>query len=280
MPKQIELYEAKFEEWSTPNRLYCPVPTCSTFIPPKLYSSRISTPTNGELNSSNFTFSPQTSQLMEQVACTMCHDSVCTKCRSLMHDGDCPESDMEPELEACLKELKIKRCPKCRSGVRRTLGCARIECRCGTRFCFHCLELSCAGQCSFMPTHATGSQAYENRENGIIDRHHGDSSLSRDSQRAIILKDANYEHKFQYAQLHNDSNGNTLHECIICAKHLRAVQISESKKPSLILNDTEKDSNVSHKRAKGSEIAWEYRCGMIVCGICKDAYTKVHAAMP
>ena len=117
-------------------------------------------------------------------------------------------------------------------------------------------------------------------ENGIIDRHHGDSFLSRDSQRAIILKDANYEHKFQYAQLHNDSNGNTLHECIICAKHLRAVQISESKKPSLILNDTEKDSNVSHKRAKGSEIAWEYRCGMIVCGICKDAYTKVHAAMP
>ena len=31
--EEIDLFKLKYEEWSTPNRVYCPVKTCSTFIP-------------------------------------------------------------------------------------------------------------------------------------------------------------------------------------------------------------------------------------------------------
>ncbi|KAI9717791.1 MAG: hypothetical protein M1812_004520 [Candelaria pacifica] len=34
--QEIALYRSKYEEWSTPNPLYCPVPSCSAFIPPRL----------------------------------------------------------------------------------------------------------------------------------------------------------------------------------------------------------------------------------------------------
>ncbi|KAI9695353.1 MAG: hypothetical protein M1836_006473 [Candelina mexicana] len=34
--QETALYRMKYEEWSTPNPLYCPVPSCSAFIPPRL----------------------------------------------------------------------------------------------------------------------------------------------------------------------------------------------------------------------------------------------------
>ncbi|KAH8685646.1 hypothetical protein BGZ60DRAFT_97103 [Tricladium varicosporioides] len=158
---EVELYKAKHEEWSTPDRIYCPVPTCSTFISPKTYTESTK-PIESSLLPADW--QPiDVSQVSEQtklpepatrnvkpiVACPKCCTSICTKCRSFTHTGDCKESDLEPELAAVLKKWRIKRCPKCRAGVRRMFGCAHIECRCGAHFCWVCLSpiTTCGGGC-------------------------------------------------------------------------------------------------------------------------------------
>ncbi|ELR04327.1 hypothetical protein VC83_04024 [Pseudogymnoascus destructans] len=184
---QVDLYKAKFEEWRTPDRFYCPVPTCSTFIPPRLIkeasrqnqikqtSSEYLTPQpqNENLNLGNEQI-PSLSSFHEQyfskkdvdvkctasvspistalstTTCPKCSVSICTRCRLVQHpDAPCPQTDLDPLLAAQLDKWKIKRCPKCRAGVRRMFGCAHIECRCGAHFCFACLEpiKKCDGQC-------------------------------------------------------------------------------------------------------------------------------------
>ena len=87
------------------------------------------------------------SKTTSRVTCPKCSALVCTKCRSLTHGGECPKTDLDPELESQLKKWKIKRCPKCRTGVRKVFGCPHIACRCGAHFCFQCLKpiLQCVG---------------------------------------------------------------------------------------------------------------------------------------
>ncbi|KAL5345981.1 hypothetical protein ACLOAV_009011 [Pseudogymnoascus australis] len=237
----IDLYKSKFEEWRTPDRFYCPVPTCSTFIPPRLMkegppqnkieqtspgymsvprvhyppksnmhkgalqpqnenfnpgkeqtssSKYLSVPAihypakasihNGTLQSQNENLNPEEKQtplppslLAQQftkkdvevkltasvspisiafstIICPKCTISICTRCRLLQHpDAPCPQTDLDPILSTQLEKWKIKRCPKCRAGVRRMFGCSHVECRCGAHFCFSCLQpmKKCDGRC-------------------------------------------------------------------------------------------------------------------------------------
>lgn len=154
---QIKLYKAKFEEYSTPDRLYCPVPTCSTFIPPRLFRRPKATeevmnfqlPVIAHLDGQNET--PQDPSFVMNmslqspaatkplVSCPTCEVSICTKCRALEHVGEC-SGDLDPAFEELLKKWRIKRCPKCRTGVRKVYGCSHVECRCGAHFCWACLK--------------------------------------------------------------------------------------------------------------------------------------------
>jgi IBR domain, a half RING-finger domain len=146
---QIELYKAKYEEWATADRIYCPIPTCSTFIPPRMYTKTCQRPpvSYGDAGATATVLTPSApnafnnlkKETKPHVVCPTCDVSVCTKCRSLTHIGECPESDLDPALEEQLKKWKIKRCPKCRAGVRRMYGCSHIECRCGAHFCWECM---------------------------------------------------------------------------------------------------------------------------------------------
>jgi len=148
---QIELYKAKYEEWATPDRLYCPRPKCSTFIPQRMYIKIRQEPAvppregrAGDTILPNPILSLQNGSLRKEfkprVACPACGTSVCTKCKSLSHIiGECSENDLDPVLEEQLKKWKIKRCPKCRAGLRRMYGCSHIECRCGAHFCWECM---------------------------------------------------------------------------------------------------------------------------------------------
>jgi hypothetical protein len=159
---QIELYKAKYEEWATPDRIYCPIPTCSAFIPPRMYTKirpRPAASYNDAADTTTFptpsspnAFSNPKKEMKPRVACPACGVSVCTKCRSLTHIGECPESGLDPALEEQLKKWKIKRCPKCRTGVRRMYGCSHIECRCGAHFCWECmLPINQCGVSSHLP---------------------------------------------------------------------------------------------------------------------------------
>jgi hypothetical protein len=99
-------------------------------------------------------FTPQQAKAIKSnVTCLSCTTSICTSCHSFTHRGPCAESDIDPELAASLKKWKIKRCPKCRTGVRKMFGCAHIECRCGAHFCYECLLPIniCDGSCEDDP---------------------------------------------------------------------------------------------------------------------------------
>jgi hypothetical protein len=87
--------------------------------------------------------------ILPRVNCPKCGTAVCTQCRSTSHVGDCPPSDLDPEVEAALNRFKWKRCPKCRTGIKKVFGCSHVECRCGAHFCFECLlpMSKCDGSC-------------------------------------------------------------------------------------------------------------------------------------
>ncbi|CZS92312.1 uncharacterized protein RCO7_00804 [Rhynchosporium graminicola] len=144
----------ELEEWSTPNKLYCPVPTCSAFIHPRLYQKQTkSLPPQAEHRTTGTSDStspqaPTTEIEINNTKCPTCSVEVCTNCRTFAHDGYCTD-DLDPALAAKLTKWKIKRCPGCRTGVRKVYGCTQIECRCGYHFCFECLgEINiCGGGC-------------------------------------------------------------------------------------------------------------------------------------
>lgn len=130
----------------------------------------------GKLISSD---SPTSTTILPTIACPTCSVSICTLCRQLIHPGlPCPQTDIDPLLAAQLEIWKIKRCPKCRSGVRRMFGCAHIECRCGAHFCFGCLSPinECDGQCE--------EDDYEEEEQDSLDEPDPD-----DLDGIIILSD-------------------------------------------------------------------------------------------
>ena len=132
---QAELFAAKYDEWQTPDRIYCPIKTCSTFIQRKLYAKK-----------SAF---EHKATILPHVDCPKCRTTICTQCRCTSHLGDCSPNDLDPEVEAALKRFKWKRCPKCRTGIKKVFGCSHIECRCGAHFCYACLLplRQCHGGC-------------------------------------------------------------------------------------------------------------------------------------
>lgn len=124
--QQLEAYKEKFEEWMTPQRLYCPEPRCSKFISPRLISRSI-------------------------VSCPACKLAICVACKQKVHTGRCNgNDDLDPYLKAALKSWGVKRCPKCRHGVRKMHGCLHMQCRCGHHFCWRCLRPKsiCEGDCN------------------------------------------------------------------------------------------------------------------------------------
>lgn len=150
---QAEVYKMKFIERDTQDRLYCPVPSCSTFIPPRLIrNSRKASKVSDlpvDIGDPMEIDSHPPEDLKVKVTCPKCFVLICTHCRSLNHDGACATEDIDPELAAQLEKWKIKRCPKCRAGVRKMYGCNHVECRCGAHFCWECLmpASDCDGRC-------------------------------------------------------------------------------------------------------------------------------------
>ncbi|EEP82693.1 predicted protein [Uncinocarpus reesii 1704] len=163
-PEELRLYMEKEEEARTANRAYCPVPTCSAFIPYRLFPPTARPLDNYPIYDEQIVLNestpkvestkeppPDADQATEQpvpeqyeppsIACPKCTVQVCCTCKQLKHPGSpCATDELDPEIEAVLTKLKIKRCPKCRMGVRRMFGCNTMGCRCGFTFCWECLR--------------------------------------------------------------------------------------------------------------------------------------------
>ncbi|KXT11548.1 hypothetical protein AC579_10324 [Pseudocercospora musae] len=81
--------------------------------------------------------------------CPTCLIAICTKCRQKAHpDQDCDTSALDYE-ETMLAQYGYKRCPRCRSGIKRMHGCSHVRCHCGAHFCWHCTKSidDCLGDC-------------------------------------------------------------------------------------------------------------------------------------
>lgn len=110
---EIEAYKLRFDEQNTANPLYCPVPTCSTFIPPRLFSKNET-----------------------KVLCITCSVTICTKCKQQADDNHiCAKIE---QREAILNTFHYKICPKCGTGVMKMFGCPHVRCQCGAHWCWDC----------------------------------------------------------------------------------------------------------------------------------------------
>ncbi|KAI9838015.1 MAG: hypothetical protein M1819_006169 [Sarea resinae] len=141
--EQAALYRTKYEEWSTPNRVYCPVPTCSAFISNRLLPAHsppiTSTDTDSTVDTSSST-STTKAPASQSFSCPQCLTSLCGNCHQVAHPQStrCPRSDVPLGLSRLLEHWKYKRCPKCRTAVKLMWGCSHIHCRCGAQWCYSC----------------------------------------------------------------------------------------------------------------------------------------------
>lgn len=144
--EELSEYKASYEEWSTPKPLYCPVPTCSTFIPDRLLPRQPGNKGKRKVDSGTGTPTSPTFH------CPKCEGGICITCRQVTHpDRLCAalELGLDSDTAALLKRWGYKRCPKCSQGLKRMYGCNHMECRCGAHFCWGCMRSrdDCEGGC-------------------------------------------------------------------------------------------------------------------------------------
>ncbi|KAK4542186.1 hypothetical protein LTR36_007033 [Oleoguttula mirabilis] len=113
------LWNRKYQEYSTSNRIYCPAPKCGEWIKP----SHIHKDSHGR----------------KYAHCPRCKTKVCTLCNNKMHkSSDCPK---DPEIAKLVEQAKEKgwqRCFNCSSLVELEAGCNHMTCRCMAEFCMIC----------------------------------------------------------------------------------------------------------------------------------------------
>ena len=111
LPEEIESrYQQRFREYATPGceKLYCPIPSCSTFIPVR----------KGK-----------------DPRCPHCSTRVCQKCHRAAHaNSECPTNHADERTKRLLNKLGYKHCPGCGMGIRRMFGCASVSSKRSPRY--------------------------------------------------------------------------------------------------------------------------------------------------
>jgi hypothetical protein len=100
--KLVGEYRAKELEYNAPNRTYCHIPTCSTFIPPKFIQE-------------------------DTGICVKCQSETCIICKGPSHEDHCPEDVAAVELLRLAAENGWQRCFSCRRMVDLSTGCNHIS---------------------------------------------------------------------------------------------------------------------------------------------------------
>ncbi|KAK0269710.1 hypothetical protein LTR35_014602 [Friedmanniomyces endolithicus] len=113
------LWNRKYQEYHTKNRIYCPAPKCGEWIKP----SHIHRDVQGR----------------KHAHCPRCKTKVCTLCNNKMHRSkDCPDDPETAKLVDQAKEKGWQRCFNCSSMVELKEGCNHMTCRCLAEFCMVC----------------------------------------------------------------------------------------------------------------------------------------------
>lgn len=100
-----KLWNRKFQEFTTKNRVYCPAKGCSDWIKP----SHIHT----DLRSGR-----------KYGRCSRCQTKVCCLCSTKWHKSrDCPKDDEHQKFVDLAKEAGWRRCFRCKAMVELQAGC-------------------------------------------------------------------------------------------------------------------------------------------------------------
>jgi ariadne-1 len=112
------LWNTKYQEYTTKNRVYCPAKGCGQWIKPSNMHKL---------------------QGRKYGRCPRCKTKVCTLCNNKLHtSGDCPKDPETKRLVDLAKEKGWQRCYNCKAMVELKEGCNHMTCRCGSDFCMLC----------------------------------------------------------------------------------------------------------------------------------------------
>lgn len=109
-------YRERFEEHNTTKPVYCALPSCSAFLPPRIAKPNIES----------------------QINCPQCQNTTCIKCRVLVDSQVKHECVLAEETTALLTKFGYKSCPRCGAGVAKMFGCPHVRCQCGAHWCWEC----------------------------------------------------------------------------------------------------------------------------------------------
>ncbi|KAI5798478.1 hypothetical protein FPQ18DRAFT_238327, partial [Pyronema domesticum] len=109
-----KLWNKKYREYTTSNRIYCPNPKCGEWIEPEHIGSKIG-------------------------KCGRCKRDVCARCKGAAHgDRDCPEDPEMVKFFEVAEREKYQKCYNCRAMVELERGCNHMTCHCTAQFCYVC----------------------------------------------------------------------------------------------------------------------------------------------
>ena len=127
------------------------------------------------------TLSLQTQQLLDQpnkgddtnptFTCPKCRIGICAACKTLAHgERPCDTTVSDKEL-TMLETFGYKRCPRCKTGVKKMYGCSHMQCICGAHWCWSCQKSidECGGECSPEDDEEEDYYSEEDLEEGEVD---------------------------------------------------------------------------------------------------------------
>lgn len=117
-------WNQKYQEYTTKNRIYCPIKGCGEWIKP----SQIHVDTSGGANTGR-----------KYGKCNRCRTKVCCTCNGKWHTSrECPKDEATQRFAEIAKEEGWQRCFNCSAMVELNEGCNHMTCRCRAEFCMIC----------------------------------------------------------------------------------------------------------------------------------------------
>ncbi|KAH0541499.1 hypothetical protein FGG08_004040 [Glutinoglossum americanum] len=119
-----KLWNQKYQEYTTKNRIYCPSKGCGEWIKP----ANIHTDNSGSFGGGR-----------KYGKCGRCKTKVCCLCNGRWHVGkDCPKDEETNRFVEVAKKEGWQRCYNCSAMVELKEGCNHMTCRCKAEFCMIC----------------------------------------------------------------------------------------------------------------------------------------------
>ncbi|KAK8192690.1 hypothetical protein M8818_007862 [Zalaria obscura] len=112
------LWNKKYQEYTTKNRIYCPTRGCGEWISPNHIRS---------------------DQGRKYGKCSKCRTKVCALCNGKWHTRrECPKDEETKKFAEIAKEKGWQKCFNCKATVELKEGCNHMTCRCTAEFCMLC----------------------------------------------------------------------------------------------------------------------------------------------